>query len=109
MEAVLTAKERERMERRELVRAKNEPPRLTLGEEMINTLSHALGAGLAIAAMVLLLLKSESGLEIMASCFYGISMVVMMLMSSVLQKRCVPSGCGYMAGKRCRGQKDPGT
>lgn len=90
MEAVLTAKERERMERRELVRAKNEPPRLTLGEEMINTLSHALGAGLAIAAMVLLLLKSESGLEIMASCFYGISMVVMMLMSSVYHA--MPSG-----------------
>jgi len=79
MEAILTAKEW----KREQVRARNEPPRLSVGEEVVNALSHALGAGLAIAAMVLLLLKSQTGLEIMASCFYGISMVVMMLMSSV--------------------------
>lgn len=79
MEAILTAKEL----KREMVRAQNEPPCLSVGEEVINTLSHALGAGLAIAAMVLLLLKSQTGLEIMASCFYGISMVMMMLMSSV--------------------------
>ena len=83
MEAILTVRERKRLERREQVRLRNEPPHLTMGEELVNTLSHALGAGLAIAAMVLLLLKSRTGLEIMASCFYGISMVVMMLMSSI--------------------------
>jgi len=79
-----------RMERRELARIKNEPPRLTLGEEVFNTVSHALGAGLAIAALVLLLLRSETGLEMMASCFYGISMVVMMLASSIYHG--MPSG-----------------
>lgn len=71
------------MERRERARIQNEPPRLTLGEEAFNTISHGLGAGLAAAAMVLLLLRSHTGLEIMASCFYGVSMVVMMLASSI--------------------------
>lgn len=83
MEAVLSIKQARRMERRELARIKNEPPRLTLGEEIFNTVSHGVGAGLAVAAMILLLLRSVTGLEIMASCFYGISMVVMMLASSI--------------------------
>ena len=90
MEAILTAKQIRRMERRELARIKNEPPRLTLGEEVFNTISHGLGAGLAVVAMVLLLARSHSGLEIMATCFYGISMVVMMLSSSIYHA--MPSG-----------------
>lgn len=90
MEAVLSVKQMRRLERRELARIKNEPPRLTLGEEVFNTVSHALGAGLAVAAMVLLLLRSKTSFEIMASCFYGISMVVMMLASSIYHG--MPSG-----------------
>ena len=90
MEAILTAKQIRRMERRDLARIKNEPPRLTLGEEVFNTISHGLGAGLAVAAMVLLLMRSRTGLETMASCFYGISMVVMMLASSIYHA--MPSG-----------------
>lgn len=73
----------QRAERRALVQKRNEPPKLTLEEEIFNAVSHALGAGLSVAAMVLLLLKSSSGYEIMASCFYGISMVLMMSMSSI--------------------------
>ena len=90
MEAILTAKQIRRMERRALAQIKNEPPRLTLGEEVFNTISHGLGAGLAVAAVVLLLMRSRSGLEITASCFYGISMVVMMLASSIYHA--MPSG-----------------
>lgn len=82
MEGIVAMKHR-RAERLELTRMKNEPPRLTVGEEIVNAISHGLGAGLAVAAMVLLLLRSRTGAEIMASCFYGISMVVMMLMSSI--------------------------
>lgn len=67
--------------RRERVRALNEPPRLTVTEEVLNAVSHGIGAILALAGMVLLLLKSEGPMEIMASCFYGISLFVMMLMS----------------------------
>jgi len=83
MEMVLTARQIHRIRRRVIAKAKNEPPVLTLGEEIFNAASHGIGAGLAVAAMVLLLLHSHTGLEIMASCFYGISMVVMMVMSGV--------------------------
>ena len=83
MEAILTAKQVQRARRKAIVKARNEPPRLTVGEEAFNAASHGLGAALAIAGMVLLLLRSDAGLEIMASCFYGISMFLMMLMSSV--------------------------
>lgn len=60
---------------------KNEPPRLTALEEIGNAVTHGVGAGLAIAGMVLLLLKSNSALKVTASCFYGISLMFMMLMS----------------------------
>lgn len=59
----------------------NEPPKLSILEEVGNAISHGIGAGLAIAGLVLLLIKSDSGLKIMASCFYGISLLIMMLMS----------------------------
>lgn len=90
MEAALTAKQIRRIRRRVLAQRKNEPPVLTAGEEVFNTISHSLGAGLAIAGMVLMLLRSQGGLEVMASCFYGISMVLMMVMSSVYHA--MPSG-----------------
>ena len=66
---------------RERVRALNEPPRLTAGEEALNAVSHGVGAALAVAGLVLLLLRSDTPLKITASCFYGISLLVMMLMS----------------------------
>ena len=83
MEAILTAKQVQRARRKAIVKARNEPPRLTVGEEAFNAASHGVGAALAIAGMILLLLRSDTGLELMASCFYGISLVLMMLMSSV--------------------------
>ena len=89
---------RARSIRREQVRLRNEPPVLTVGEEVFNAVSHGLGALLAVAAMVLLLVRSRTGLEVMASCFYGISMVLMMCMSGVYHA--LPSGS---AAKRvCR-------
>lgn len=69
--------------RRAVVRARNEPPRLTAGEEIFNAVSHGLGALLAAGALALLLARSHTPMETTASCFYGISMVVMMLMSCV--------------------------
>ena len=70
-----------RAARREQIRALNEPPLLTVGEEVLNAVSHGLGAGLAAAGLVLLLLRSDTPLKVLASCFYGISLLVMMLMS----------------------------
>ena len=101
MEAMMTRRDyraRARSVRRAQARLRNEPPVLTVQEEIFNAVSHGIGGVLAIAAMVLLLLRSETGLEIMASCFYGISMVVMMFMSGVYHA--MPAGS---AAKRvCR-------
>lgn len=83
MEAVLTARQYARLRKKVQTKKRNEPPRLSPGEERFNALSHGLGGLLAIAAAVVLLLRSHTGLEIMASCFYGVSMTVMMCMSGV--------------------------
>lgn len=92
MEAVLSAKQYARIRRKVQARKRNEPPRLTVGEEVFNAASHGVGAALAIAGLVLLLLRSDAPLEIMASCFYGVSMVLMMSMSSVYHA--MPAGSG---------------
>jgi hemolysin III len=76
-------KARRRAERKELVRLRNEPPRLTKREEAVNAASHGAGALMAIACMTLLLLKSDTPLKLMASLFYGVSMVFMMLASCI--------------------------
>lgn len=94
MDAVLSQRQlqkaRLRAVRRAVIRERNEPPRLTLGAEVFNAVSHGLGALAAVGALTLLLIRSHSGMEILASCFYGISMVVMMLMSCVYHA--MPSG-----------------
>ena len=94
MEAVQMTREllleQRRAERRERIRQRNEPPQLTVGEEIFNAVSHGVGAVLAVAATVLLLLRSDSGAKVMASCFYGISMILMMAMSSIYHA--MPSG-----------------
>ena len=83
MEGIRRAPVELRLAQREAIRAKNEPPRLTMGEEVFNALSHGIGTGLAIAGLVLLLVRSDTPLKLAASCFYGISMVVMMLSSCI--------------------------
>jgi hemolysin III len=76
-------RDQRRAERKARVQARNEPPHLTVGEEIFNAVSHGGGALLAVAAMVLLLIRSDTGLKLLASCVYGISMILMMLMSGV--------------------------
>ncbi len=68
-------------EKRQHIRKLNEPPHLTLGEEVGNAITHGIGTLLGVAGFVLLLIKSDTGFKIMASCFYGISLVLLMLMS----------------------------
>ena len=63
------------------VKKKNDPPVRGLLEEIGNAVTHGVGAGLSIAGFILMLLKSDTGLKIMASCFYGISLIVLFLMS----------------------------
>lgn len=87
MDAALTRQElrraRLRAVRKAQVRVRNEPPHLTVGEEVFNAVSHGLGALLAAGALALLLGRSAAPLAMMSSCFYGISMVLMMLMSGI--------------------------
>ena len=67
--------------KRQRIRELNEPPKLSVLEEVLNSVVHGIGALLAIVGFVLLLLKSNTGLKIMATCFYGISLILLMLMS----------------------------
>ena len=61
----------------------NEAPKRTVLEEIGNAITHGVGALLAVFMMILMLLKSTNGLMIMASLVYGISIIVMMSMSSL--------------------------
>ena len=59
----------------------DDPPQRGLLEEIGNAVTHGIGAGLSIAGFVILLLWSDTGLKIMASCFYGICLILLFLMS----------------------------
>ena len=61
--------------------AANEPPRRTVLEEVGNAVTHGVGALLAVAGLILLLLKSDTGLKTLSSIVYGSCMIIMFLMS----------------------------
>lgn len=59
-------------------------PNYTLGEELISSISHGVGALLSIAALVLCIVaaaKSGSAISVVASCIYGSSLIILYLMS----------------------------
>lgn len=59
-------------------------PKYTLGEELISSISHGIGALLSIAALVLCIVFSaidHNPLAIVASCIYGSSLIILYLMS----------------------------
>lgn len=56
-------------------------PKYKLGEELINSISHGIGALLAIAALVLLVIKANTGLELLSVLIYTISSFILYLMS----------------------------
>ena len=58
----------------------------TLGEEIANAITHGIGAGLSIAALVLLIVKSVcdgGGLLLLSGLFFGISLVIEYTMSTM--------------------------
>lgn len=73
-------KEKKRIKRKYL-RSLSNPPKRGVLEEVGNSISHGIGALLAVAAFVILLYNSNTALEIMASIVYGICMIIMMTMS----------------------------
>lgn len=58
-----------------------ELPKYKLGEELINSISHGIGALLNIAALVLCIIKSSNGLSLFATLIYTISSIILYLMS----------------------------
>ena len=76
-EANLTPHERE-------IKLKNEPPHLSILEEIGNAVTHGVGAILAIVALILMITHSKSNNELMVSSFiYGFSLLIMMLNSTL--------------------------
>ena len=59
----------------------NTPPKRTVLEEVGNSVTHGLGAIMAIVVLVLLILKSDTPLKLASSLVYGISMFLMMMAS----------------------------
>lgn len=59
-------------------------PKYTLGEELINSITHGIGAGLGIAALVLCIVKSCSpfdGYKLASSIVFGVTTTLLYLMS----------------------------
>ncbi|MDY0210877.1 MAG: hemolysin III family protein [Acholeplasma sp.] len=55
----------------------------TLGEEIANAISHGIGAGLGIIALVLMLFKANNGYEVFGSLVFGLSIIILYLMSTL--------------------------
>ena len=61
-------------------------PKYTLGEELMNAISHGLGVLLGITALVLTVVfsaKNHNTIGIVSSCIYGSTMIIMYLMSCI--------------------------
>lgn len=59
-------------------------PKYTLGEELISSISHGVGALLSIAALVLCIISAAKGgsvVGVISSCIYGSSLIILYLMS----------------------------
>lgn len=62
-------------------KARPEPPRRSILEEVGNAVTHGVGALFAVAGLVLLLLRSHTPAQVASSLVYGICLVLMFLMS----------------------------
>lgn len=60
---------------------KIEIPEYSLGEELVNAISHGLGASLSIAALVVCIVHSGSALGVISSCLYGSMMIILYIFS----------------------------
>ncbi|MGN0244314.1 MAG: hemolysin III family protein [Lachnospiraceae bacterium] len=70
-------------------------PRYTLGEELMNAITHGIGAGLSIAATVLCIVRAalhHSAKGVVSSCIYGASLLVLYLVSTIYHALRVNNG-----------------
>lgn len=61
-------------------------PKYTLGEELISAISHGIGAGLGITALVLCTIKSaihHNPYAVVSSCIYGTTLIILYLISTL--------------------------
>ena len=58
-------------------------PDYTLGEELINSISHGIGAALSIAALVLLIIRSNTLMGLLTSLVYAISLILLYTISCI--------------------------
>lgn len=58
-------------------------PNYSLSEELINSISHGLGAIFAIVALVLLLVKSSQAIEYVTVSIYGTTMILLYIISCI--------------------------
>lgn len=68
------------------VQKKHEVKEYTLGEEIANSITHGVGAGLSIAALVLLIVKSVmdgGGILLLSGLFFGIALLIEYMMSTL--------------------------
>ena len=61
----------------------NTIPDYTLGEELINSISHGVGGILAIGALIIMMIKSNSALEYVTCAIFGFTMVSLYIISSI--------------------------
>lgn len=65
---------------------KNKLAKYTLGEELMSAITHGVGAIFSIVALVLLIIKAvqlKSGLALVSGLIYGISLIILYLMSTL--------------------------
>ncbi|MBQ3069279.1 MAG: hemolysin III family protein [Clostridia bacterium] len=61
---------------------RNKPPiHYAVGEDIGNAVTHGIGAALAVAGLVLLIVKSIDAWQVVSSCIYGSSLFILFLMS----------------------------
>lgn len=58
-------------------------PRYSLGEELINSISHGVGAVFAIIYLILMLLKANTAIEYVTVTIFGTSMILLYTMSCI--------------------------
>ena len=61
--------------------SKIEIPEYSLGEELVNAISHGVGASLSIAALVVCIVHSHSALGVISSALYGSMMIILYIFS----------------------------
>lgn len=58
-------------------------PKYTLGEEIVNAITHGVGAALAIAGLVLLIIKADTAMGVVTGIIYASIMIVLYVISCI--------------------------